>query len=66
MQRSATRNACRSGIDLFALPCQAGMGGHMSRHGGSGVIRLFNHYFHAWTLRKIFFDFLLSDRKSVV
>ena len=32
----------------------------MSRHGGFGVIRLFNHYFHAWTLRKIFFDFLLS------
>ena len=24
------------------------------------MIRLFNHYFHAWTLRRIFFDFLLS------
>ena len=24
------------------------------------MIRLFNHYFHAWTLRKIFFDLLLS------
>jgi sugar transferase (PEP-CTERM system associated) len=24
------------------------------------MIRLFNHYFHAWTVRRIFFDFLLS------
>ncbi len=24
------------------------------------MIRLFNHYFHAWTLRRIFFDFVLS------
>jgi sugar transferase (PEP-CTERM system associated) len=24
------------------------------------MVRLFNHYFHAWTLRRIFFDFLLS------
>ena len=24
------------------------------------MIRLFNHYFHAWTLRRIFFDFALS------
>jgi len=24
------------------------------------VIRLFNHYFHAWTVRRIFFDFLFS------
>ena len=24
------------------------------------MIRLFNHYFHAWTLRKVAFDFLLS------
>ena len=24
------------------------------------MIRLFNHYFHAWTLRRVFFDFLLS------
>ena len=24
------------------------------------MIRVFNHYFHAWTLRRIFFDFLLS------
>ena len=24
------------------------------------MIRLFNHYFHAWTLRRIFFDLLLS------
>ena len=26
----------------------------------SRMIRLFNHYFHAWTLRRIFFDFLFS------
>jgi sugar transferase (PEP-CTERM system associated) len=24
------------------------------------MVRLFNHYFHAWTLRRVFFDFLLS------
>lgn len=24
------------------------------------MIRLFNHYFHAWTVRRIFFDFLFS------
>ncbi|MDH4393688.1 MAG: TIGR03013 family PEP-CTERM/XrtA system glycosyltransferase [Aquabacterium sp.] len=24
------------------------------------MVRLFNHYFHAWTLRKVAFDFLLS------
>ena len=24
------------------------------------MIRLFNHYFHVWTLRRVFFDFVLS------
>ena len=24
------------------------------------MVRLFNHYFHAWTLRRVFFDFMLS------
>ena len=24
------------------------------------MVRLFNHYFHAWTLRRVFVDFLLS------
>lgn len=27
---------------------------------GAEVIRLFNHYFHTWTVRRVFFDFVLS------